>query len=173
MEQPTTTETPVKRKGISVKARMQKGKDLENWVADQIIQKGLDPKACRSGGSGNGNREKADVRTSLSVFGRNIGFECKNWGNLHIQEWWRQTEKLEKVGREPVLVFKINRDPLEASNVVIRLDTFLELVKRANQVENVEAPVGESQRQRDIKFTLQRLITEAKKLLKLLCSEEY
>lgn len=112
-----------------MKTSVQKGKLLEDYVADQIREKGLDPKAYRAHGSGNGNREKGDIWTSLMILGQNAGIECKNHKVLHIPEWWRQTRKLESLGREPVLVFKQFGEPMGESKVVIYLDTLLELLK--------------------------------------------
>ena len=150
-----------------------KGKELENWIVDRIIALGLDSKACRSAGSGNGNREKSDINTSLTILGKNIGIEAKNHKTLHIQEWWRQTEKLEVLGREPVLAFKIARDPFEATNVVIRLETLLELVKWANKayadVAIIKEDFGKSaEDQRNMKWALENVKSGISKLLKYL-----
>lgn len=110
---------------------VEKGKLLENHVADRIRELGLDPKAYRSHGSGNGNREKSDIWTNMMVLGQNVGIECKNQKTLLIPAWWRQVKELESLGREPVLVFKQFREPLEESKVIIYLETFLALAKRA------------------------------------------
>ncbi len=109
--------------------KRQKGMVLSNYIADQIIAKGLDPRARADGGSGAGNREKADVSTSLMVLGQQIGIEAKNHTRVHIPEWWEQTKKLETLGCEPVLVFKEFGERLEETKCVIYLDTFLELLK--------------------------------------------
>ena len=106
-----------------------KGKLLEQYVVDQIRVKGLDPRAYRSFGSGSGTGEKSDIWTSMTILGQNAGIECKNQKTLSIQEWWRQTKKLESLGREPVLVFKIDHEPLGDTKCVIYLDTLLELIK--------------------------------------------
>ena len=111
------------------KSATDKGKLLENYVADQIKAKGLDNKAYRSHGSGSGNREKGDIWTKVAIFGRNLGIECKNQKTLAIPDWWRQTKKLEVLGREPVLAFKIHNESIGEAKVVIYLDTFLDLVK--------------------------------------------
>lgn len=111
------------------KSSVAKGKLLENHVVEQLREKGIDLRAYRSYGSGNGNGEKSDIWTSLMVLGQNVGIECKNHASLCIPEWWRQTKKLEKLGREPVLVFKQFGEPLGESKVVIYLDTFLEMAK--------------------------------------------
>ncbi len=107
----------------------QKGMALSNYVADQIVSKGLDPKARADGGSGAGTREKADISTSLLILGNQIGIECKNHAKLHLSEWWTQTKKLETLGQEPVLVYKEFGEPMEGAKAVIYLDTLLELLK--------------------------------------------
>lgn len=113
----------------------QKGNLLEQYVCDQLKEKGIDEKAYRSHGSGNGTREKADIWTKTQVLGRNAGFECKNHKTPHIKEWWKQTEELEKLGREPILVYKLFGESLEESKAVIRLDTLLELIKGYEKIE--------------------------------------
>ena len=116
-----------------MKSQVQKGKELENYVADQIREKGIAPKAYRAHGSGNGNREKGDIWTSMMVLGQNAGIECKNQATLHIPDWWRQTKKLESLRREPMLVFKVYGEPLGETKVVMYLDTVLELIKKSNE----------------------------------------
>lgn len=130
-----------------------KGKELENYVVTQIREKGIDPKAYRSYGSGNGNDEKSDILTTMMILGQNAGFECKNHKTLAIPEWWRQTKKLEALGREPVLVFKIANERFEDTKCVIYLDTLLELVKNASGVRQI---VKTSKTPRELKFKLQR-----------------
>ncbi len=105
-----------------------KGKFLENYVVDRIIALGLDPKARRSAGSGNGNRDKADIVTSMQILGQNIGIEAKNHATLHIPEWLKQVGKLESLGMEPVLAFKQQGESLEDTRVIIYLETFLNLI---------------------------------------------
>lgn len=141
-----------------------KGKLLEDYVADQIVAKGIDPKARRDGASGAGNREKGDIITSMMVLGQNAGFECKNQATLSIPDWWRQTKKMESLSREPILAFKIFGEPLEETKVVIYLDTFLELVKLANSEKIYEEVVPEDSREK--KYDIQNTIRALKKLEK-------
>ena len=117
---------------MTSKAAIQKGKDLENYVADQIAAKGIDERAKRSFGSGNGNREKSDIWTNMQVLGRQAGIECKHATNYDVPDWWRQTKKLESLGYEPILAIKQTHETYDGTKVVIYLDTFLELVKAAN-----------------------------------------
>ena len=65
----------------------------------------------------------------MMILGQNAGIECKNQATLKIPEWWKQTKKLENLGREPVLVFKIYGEPVGESKALIYLDTLLELIK--------------------------------------------
>jgi hypothetical protein len=148
---------------------IQKGKLLENWLADKIVALGLDSKACRSAGSGNGNREKSDINTSLTILGRNAGFECKNHRTLAIPAWWRQVEKLEQLGREPVLAFKLPQEGLEATKVVIYADTLLKLLKQAKNANGeVLQDTASPDKQRELKWALERARTEIDRLRKLL-----
>lgn len=141
-----------------------KGKLLEDYVADQIVSKGIDIKARRDGASGAGNREKGDICTSMMVLGQNVGIECKNQATIKIQEWWRQTIKMEKLSREPVLCFHIENEPWIETKVVIYLDTFLEMAKMASGKPNVIEVTPEDSR--DKKWKIQNTITALKNLLK-------
>ncbi len=118
---------------MTPKAAIQKGKDLENYLADQLRVLGLDTRAARSHGSGNGNREKADIWTSAMILGQNAGFECKHCSTISLPEWWRQAKKLESLGREPILVIKHTNDRYEDTKAVIYLDTLLRLMRAADQ----------------------------------------
>lgn len=122
-------------KTMKAKSAIEKGKKLENHVVEQIRDKGLDPRAYRSHGSGNGNTEKADVWTSLMILGQNVGIECKNHKTLAIPEWWRQTKKLESLGREPMLVFKLDMEPMGDTKVVMYLDTVLEMCREISKLK--------------------------------------
>lgn len=139
----------------------QKGKLLENYVADQIKVKGLDNKAHRDGASGSGNREKADISTSMTVLGRQAMFECKNQKTMKFNEWWRQLESYSHDG-EPILAFKFDRESLEATKVVIYLDSFLELVKKACE------PKSQFNANRELVWHLERVKQDAQKTIKLL-----
>ena len=151
------------------RSAIQKGKLLEDYVADQIVAKGIDPKARRDGGSGNGNREKGDIVTSMMILGQNAGIECKNQKSLAIPEWWRQTEKLQSLGREPVLVFRFHMEPMENTKAVIFLDTLLDLIKG-------QAPKGQNSTQNDesvkidtrVRYKLENAVRANKEAIKAL-----
>ena len=148
------------------KSARQKGKDLENHVADLIRAKGIDPKAVRDGASGAGNREKGDITTSMMILNQNAGIECKNHKSLAIPEWWRQTKKLEALGREPVLVFKIDGELWEDTKCVIYLETLLDLVVAVSGVREVKVKEISDDGARDIRYKAQRAVQSAKELIK-------
>lgn len=112
-----------------MKSAVAKGKLLEDWVAQTIRESGLDPKAYRSHGSGNGNTEKGDIWTSLQILGQNVGIECKNQKNIAIPDWWKQVRKLESLGREPLLVFKLPHSATEDALVTMYWQTLIDLLK--------------------------------------------
>lgn len=120
---------------MKLKSAKAKGKLLEGYVADQIRLKGIDLKAYPSHGSGSSPTEKGDIWTSMNILGQNVGIECKNQATLKIQDWWRQTKKLESLGREPMLVFHIENEPFSETKVVMYLDTILEMTKKINENE--------------------------------------
>ena len=148
----TTTQTAIK-----------KGKELENYISDQIREKGLDPKASRSIGSGSGTREKADIDTNLMVLGKNIGIEAKNHKRPDIRNWWKQTQELEKLGREPVLVYKLGGEALGDAKAVIYLDTLLELIKRSQEPKTIKKKL-----QGNDKYKIERLKQSCLDVLKLI-----
>lgn len=106
-----------------------KGQELENWLSDQIREIGLDDRVKRSKRSGATTGEKADIKTSLTICGRNAGIECKNHNVPHIKEWWSQTQKLEKLSREPILIYKLESEEMGEAKAVIYASTLLELIK--------------------------------------------
>lgn len=111
------------------KARIQKGKDLENWVCQQLKEKELDNNARRSYGSGNSNGCKADVDTTLKILGSAVGFECKHMDRMNLAKAWKQTSKLIGLGYEPILVYKQTADNYGDTKAVLYLDTLLDLIK--------------------------------------------
>ncbi len=120
----------------TIKTRMARGKALENWTADRMMEKGLGI-ASKSPGSGSGTREKADIVNSVVVIEREtgekrgLGIECKNHKTPHIRDWWEQAQKLEigDSNRIPVLVYKLGGEKYFDTKAVIYLETFLDLVK--------------------------------------------
>lgn len=150
----------------------EKGKMLENHVADLIISKGLDSRAKRDGASGAGNREKGDVSTSMMILNQNAGIECKNHNTLHIPEWWKQAQKLESLGREPMLVYKLKGTGFENTLCTMYLDTVLELIKASQDPKNAPRRDGtiqsDNSSDREISYAINAVKVAISKLDKLL-----
>jgi len=111
------------------KSKIAKGKVLEQWVCDKFIETGLDTKAIRVPGSGNGTHLKTDISTSITIGDRTLGIECKNHKIFHAKEFWEQTCKLEKLGYLPVLIYKLEGEQYENAKVVLYLNDFIEMLK--------------------------------------------
>lgn len=149
---------------MNPKSAIAKGKLLENYVAGRIQDMGLDSRAQRSHGSGNTNTEKSDIWTSLMILGKNAGIECKNQSKLNIPDWWRQVQKLESLGREPILVFKMNQEPLEETKCIIYLDTFLQLLTGGQVIPEMDVKN---------KWKVQKLVESAKEIIKIFDKKNY
>jgi len=140
----------------------EKGKKLENWIQDEIVKRGLDDKAKRDGASGASKNEKRDVVTNIKILDREIGVEAKNHKVPHIKDWWLQTQKLESLGYEPVLIYKLFGESMGDSKAVIYTTTLLDLL--ANQKDSFEQsgiPSGD-------KWKVRKSIQDLKSLLKVL-----
>ena len=144
-----------------MKTAKQKGKQLEQYITDEIIKRGLDDRAKRDGASGAGNREKRDVDTSMTILGRTAGIEAKNHKVPHIKDWWQQTQKLEVLGYEPILVYKLFGESLKEAKAVIYLSTLLDLLAEKTQTENTGIPSGD-------KWKVKRAIDSLKDVFKIL-----
>lgn len=147
---------------MKTRSSIAKGKLLEHHICERLADTGLDVRAKRSPGSGNGNREKADIDTCIEINGRNLGIEAKNHKTIAIPAWWKQAQKLEVLGREPVLAFKLPRDPLESTLVVIYFETLLELL--AGEKTSLE-PITEKP---EIKWRAKRAKDAINELMKYL-----
>ena len=144
--------------------RKAKGKALENWIQDEIIKRGLDDRAKRDGASGARKKKKRDVSTSATILDRTIGIEAKNHKVPHIKDWWEQAQKLEVLGYEPVLIYKLFGESMEDSKAVIYTTTLLDLI--ANQPEYYESK--ESGIPIEHKWLIRKAIDVLKQLLKVL-----
>ncbi len=145
------------------KTAIQKGKALEDYVASQIRAKGIDLKARRSIGSGSGTREKADIDTTMMILGVNVGIECKNYAVAKVREWWVQAEKLVYLRRIPIVAYKLKGESYEDTKVIITLDTFLDMAKRASEPKLMED--DNFQQKRDLEY-LKQAIKKVEKYLK-------
>lgn len=118
---------------MNPRSKKNKGNRFENYLIE-YFRKNLDSKAHRTYGSGNG-LDKQDIR--LPSF--NIEIEAKNQKTLKIIDWWEQCKRQE-FGNMAVLIFRNPRKAEFQENIVmIGLDDFSELVKKKNEIVEVES----------------------------------
>lgn len=110
-----------------------KGNRYENHLIE-VLRERLDSKAQRTYGSGAG-LDKQDVR--LPSF--NIEIEAKNQKTIKLIDWWEQCKRQE-FGNTAVLCLRNPRKAeFQESLVVMGLDDWIELVKKQNEVVEVES----------------------------------
>ena len=115
---------------ITPQSKIQKGRLLENFIAQEIRRKMLDPLAMRQLGSG-ASKWKGDINTKMRIINRQVVIECKNQTRITLPEWWRQTDRQAYPSCEPVLVIKFPQEPLEAAKAEIYFKTLLNLIELA------------------------------------------
>jgi len=125
-------------------SRLQKGKDLENFVVDRLRFSGLDKRAYRQRGSGNG-KNKGDIWNDLSIC-----FECKNQRNFS-PKWFEQAEREGMGTQEPIVVWHKPQTPIEASFVFMAWDYLEKLLVKSSIPPTITEPT------RDAKWKGERL----------------
>ena len=130
-----------------------KGKELEKWIIQELKSSGLDHRAYRNPGSGSG-MAKGDVDNALGLC-----IECKNQRNFS-PSWYQQAEKESMGTQEPVVVWHPPQTPLEASMVFITWDYFKRLLLKSKEPPKINEP------SRELKWKLQRLVDNAKNVIK-------
>lgn len=121
---------------MKIRSAKEKGKRFENYVAEQIREHGIDPRASREIGSGNGKR-KGDLNTSLDFL-----IEAKNQKKISLFQWIRQAQAQSRSGyanREKWALVIRNPDLPEFEGVVVCIDfyQFLSLYKKAMEPKTV------------------------------------
>lgn len=104
-----------------------KGKILEAFVTERLKQSGLDIRATRTPGSGNGHI-KGDIDSDLGIL-----WECKNQAKPKILEWFKEATKDGLGYQKPVVVWHPPNVPLEESLVILEWCFFEELLKRSRE----------------------------------------
>lgn len=103
-------------------ANVQKGKALENFIADELRAKGIDHRARRQIGSGNGKR-KGDIDNDIGLC-----IEAKNQQNANIGPTMRQVRREAMGTQQPVIVWHVPDTPFANSMVIIDWDYFIDLL---------------------------------------------
>ena len=134
---------------------IQKGKQLEDFITDELRSSGLDTRAHRQKGSGSG-LNKGDSWNDLGLC-----IECKNQRNFS-PKWYQQAEEESMDTQEPVVVWHPPQTPLESSMVFISWEYYKTLLLKSKEPKQINEP------SRELKWRLQRLVEAAKSVIKLL-----
>lgn len=139
-------------------SKIQKGKNFEKFFVEKLRNTGLDPMASRTPGSGSGLK-KGDIFTSLPY-----SFELKAHKKSSVLEWFKQCEEDCKtiIGGQPCVIWKPDNENPENSIVMIRLFTFLELLKQSKQPTTIDTD------NKELKYLLPDLRNKLRKLLKII-----
>ena len=129
-----------------------KGKLLENFIVDRLRVTGIDIRASRTPGSGNG-LAKGDISTDI-----NVAFEAKNQKRFS-PEWLKQSEKQATNGQAWAVVWHPPRVPMESCVAIIPWWHYEELLKRSRE------PVVK-QEDRTLRWKIESLRKAANELLK-------
>lgn len=112
-------------KGISIAARKSKGRNLQKYVRDKILEyfpdlKPDDVRSCSMGGFGEDIQLSTKAREFLPY-----SFECKSNAKIAVYKFYAQAVHNAK-DYEPIVVIKQNHsEPL----AIIDLDALLDLIK--------------------------------------------
>jgi hypothetical protein len=109
---------------MNPQSAIQKGKELEKYVRDLLISNGLDARAERTPGSGNGNRKKGDIDNNLGWC-----FECKNSKTMRWAETAKQVAREAMGHQSEVVVWHPPQKPMGDSVAIINISEFIELLK--------------------------------------------
>src|ERR1700739_582644 len=139
-----------------------KGRRYENHIVQKIKDSGLDPNAGRTPGSGSGNHDKGDIRSTIPYL-----IECKNHAGISkgILDFVDQAKEAARSSRSDrskwAMVFRDPRTPEVNSEdyVMIEFDEFLQLLKKNKE------PLIKSE-DKDLAYKIKKFIFDGKELLK-------
>ena len=134
---------------------IQKGKLLENFIVSWLKSTGLDIRASRTPGSGNG-LAKGDISNDLD-----LAIECKNTATINLKKTFQQAERQAMGESQPILIWHIPKTPIENNLVVMKLEFFEELMKaKQSKVSAFNHP------DKQFTYKLKNLINNCKSVIK-------
>lgn len=143
-------------KSMLPRSAIQKGKELEDFIAEELRASGIDPRAQRQKGSGNG-LFKGDIWNDVGLC-----IEAKNTKTLFLMGAWHQAVREAMGTQEPVVVWHHPFTPLGDSKVIISWEYFKALVK--NKQDNQGK--GEILEKWQVKNHLQQAVQHLKQVIK-------
>ena len=137
---------------MKARSKIAKGKELESWIVERLRLSGLDKRAYRQKGSGNG-LNKGDIWNDL-----NLCIEAKNQKNFS-PAWFKQAERESLGYQEPIVVWHPQNTPMDNSKVFLNWNYFEKLLVKAKE-PNLKQP------DRRIKYIINNLMVWLKRLEK-------
>ena len=107
---------------MNPKSAIKKGKELEDFIVERLRVTGIDTRAARTPGSGNG-LIKADIWNDLNLY-----IECRNRKNFS-PAWINEVEQCAK-SLTPLLIWHPPRVPMESCVAIIPWWHYEDLLKR-------------------------------------------
>lgn len=138
---------------MNPKSAIQKGKDLENYVADLLVKSGIDRHASRQIGSGSG-KKKGDIATSIPWT-----IECKNTKTFNWKSASEQVKREAMGYQKEAIVWHPPNRPMDQSIVILNINDFITLL------EGSKMPTIE-RNDRQYRYKLERAISCLKDLIK-------
>lgn len=141
---------------MTPKSAIQKGKELENYVSEQMRLKGIDAKARREIGSGSG-KFKGDISTDIGWT-----IECKNTKRF---DWASAAEQVrrESMGyQKEVIIWHPPQRPMADSVAIISLEDWFEFIKLKKAGLNKDDILDK----REVKYNLERAVSHLKQVVK-------
>jgi len=116
----------------SPKTSIEKGKLLERFVAELLRNSGLDPRARRQVGSGNGLK-KGDIDN-------NIGWciECKNTKTFNWKSTAEQVARESMNHQKEVIIWHPPNRPFDDSIAIINVNEFIDLLVKVQNSRDKE-----------------------------------
>ena len=137
------------------RSNIQKGKALENEMANLLVSYGIDKTAMRQVGSGSGLR-KGDIHNSIG-----LTIECKNTKTFNWKAAAEQVKKESLGYGTEVIIWHPPQKPLDDSVAIINVHYYFELLKKSQEPKTA-ASLAEN---KAIRWKLQNLIRSAKEVL--------
>jgi len=119
----------------TTKTKKAKGRDFQDEIHEAVTTGlGIDPEDIKTTSMGESGVDLILSPAAKKKFG--WGVECKRQEKVEFWKWWNQCKANALVAHlKPFLVFRRNHTKQERSDtlVVVRLEDFIELQKKANE----------------------------------------
>ncbi len=141
---------------MNPRSAIQKGKELENFVAEQLQSYGLDIKAKRQIGSGSG-KAKGDISTDMG-----FTIECKNTKRFDWKSAADQVRREAMGYQKEMIIWHPPQRPMDDSVAIVNVHDLFFLLKFWKDHQNRETILDKY----SIKNNLERAVMHLKNVIK-------